>query len=137
MSIELNELKGREHEWDFSLLSSRLLMKRTDRPDEWSMDEFAGMALTLELRAQKAEVELQRMSDDLDTLHGVKEEYRHKCDRASKAFKWLDAYWATDPDAPLKKICPVCSRDSDEYDCDQCHDNAWDHYTKARKELEK
>lgn len=55
MSAELNELKCREEEWDFRILSNRLLMKRTDRPDEWSMDALASMALALESRIKELE----------------------------------------------------------------------------------
>tara|TARA_R110000796_G_scaffold44957_4_gene109212 strand:- start:215 stop:445 length:231 start_codon:yes stop_codon:yes gene_type:complete len=55
MSAELNELKCREEEWDFRILSNRLLMKRTDRPDEWAMDALAAMALALEARVKELE----------------------------------------------------------------------------------
>jgi hypothetical protein len=57
MSGELNELKCREEDWDFRILSNRLLMKRTDRPDEWSMDSLASMALALEARVKELESE--------------------------------------------------------------------------------
>ena len=68
MRKSLNELKCREEDWDFSILSNRLLMKRTDRPDEWSMDDMARMALMLEQRAEKAEARLaqfKKLADDI------------------------------------------------------------------------
>jgi hypothetical protein len=52
--MTLNELKCKE-DLGFSILSERILLKRTDRPDEWSMDELARMALEIEQRAEKAE----------------------------------------------------------------------------------
>tara|TARA_R110000744_G_scaffold93368_1_gene180276 strand:- start:502 stop:792 length:291 start_codon:yes stop_codon:yes gene_type:complete len=70
MSAELNELKCREEEWDFRILSNRLLMKRTDRPDEWSMDELASMALTLEARVEELEERLETSSRYIGSLLG-------------------------------------------------------------------
>ena len=45
MSAELNELKRHEEDWDSKILSNLILMNRVYRPDEWSMDDFASMAL--------------------------------------------------------------------------------------------
>ena len=45
--MTLNELKSKG-DLDPSVLSHRILIKRTDRPDEWSMDELARKALELE-----------------------------------------------------------------------------------------
>ena len=53
---------------DFSVLSERLLLKRTDRPDEWSMDELARMALELEARAQRAEALLTKARPLLESF---------------------------------------------------------------------
>ena len=36
--------------------------------------------------------ELKRMSDDLDTMHGLKEEYRLKLEKAEARVKELEAY---------------------------------------------
>ena len=55
--MTLNELKRKEN-LDFNILSERLLLKRTDRPDEWSMDELASMALKLEARVKELEEKL-------------------------------------------------------------------------------
>ena len=52
--MTLNELKRKEN-LDFNILSERLLLKRTDRPDEWSMDELASMALKIEARVKESE----------------------------------------------------------------------------------
>jgi hypothetical protein len=45
--MTLNELKSKG-DLDPSVLSHRILIKRIDRPDEWSMDELARKALKLE-----------------------------------------------------------------------------------------
>jgi hypothetical protein len=61
--VTLNELKCKE-DLDFSILSERLLLKRTDRPDEWSMDELASMALKIETRVKELEADLAKSHDD-------------------------------------------------------------------------
>jgi hypothetical protein len=60
--MTLNELKCKE-DLDFSILSERLLLKRTDRPDEWSMDELASMALKIETRVKELEASLRRVRE--------------------------------------------------------------------------
>ena len=55
MSAELNELKCHEEDWDSKILSNLILMNRVYRPDEWSMDDFASMALALESRVKELE----------------------------------------------------------------------------------
>jgi hypothetical protein len=65
--MTLNELKCKD-ELDFSILSERLLLKRTDRPDEWSMDELARMALEVEQRAQRAEALLAKARPLLESF---------------------------------------------------------------------
>jgi len=58
--MTLNELKRKEN-LDFNILSERLLLKRTDRPDEWSMDELASMALKIEARVKNLETALYKI----------------------------------------------------------------------------
>jgi len=52
--MRVYDLKRKEN-LDFSVLSERILLKRTDRPDEWSMDELASMALKIETRVKELE----------------------------------------------------------------------------------
>ena len=69
MSESLNKLKSREDEWDAKILSNLLLMNRIYRPDEWTMDDFARMALELEERAEKAEQERDTLKAQLERAH--------------------------------------------------------------------
>ena len=84
MSAELNELKCREEEWDFQILSNRLLMKRTDRPDEWAMDSLASMALELEDRADTISSRIQEVNDALIVAEDRVKELEDKLSMVSR-----------------------------------------------------
>lgn len=89
MSETLNQLKNREDTWNSNILSHLILMNRTNRPDEWEMDELARMALSIEnsyseamrerndavqaslidiTRADKAEADLKKLDSDFQWL---------------------------------------------------------------------
>ena len=89
MSETLNKLKNREDTWNSKILSHLILMNRINRPDEWTMDDFARMALSLEnsyseaaierddaiqaslmdiTRAEKAEARVKELEDNLRIL---------------------------------------------------------------------
>ena len=89
MSAELNELKCREEEWDFQILSNRLLMKRTDRPDEWAMDSLASMALELEDRADTISSRIQEVNDALIVAEDRVKELETRLDTSSRYIGFL------------------------------------------------
>ena len=79
--MTLNELKRKEN-LDFNILSERLLLKRTDRPDEWSMDELASMALKIETRVKELEHRLKSAEEFIDD-ECLAEEYQNEINDCS------------------------------------------------------
>lgn len=63
MSEALNKLKKREDEWDANVLSHLLLMNRVYRPDEWTMDDFARMALEVEQERDELKARVEELEE--------------------------------------------------------------------------
>lgn len=51
-----------------SELGKRLQASRTNRPDEWSMDEYTRMAEDLQKKLEAAEAKLKKAEDDVYAL---------------------------------------------------------------------
>ena len=91
--------------------------------------------ITMEM-AMRDDVLSKMVPSDVRILISRAEKTEDRANKYKEAFKWLDAYWATDPDMPLPKICPVCNGAHDDWDYWRCRDNAWDLYEKERAEAE-
>tara|TARA_R110000796_G_scaffold44957_4_gene109213 strand:- start:442 stop:783 length:342 start_codon:yes stop_codon:yes gene_type:complete len=83
MSAELNELKRHEDDWDAKILSNLILMNRVYRPDEYTMDDFASMALELEDRADTISSRIQEVNDALLVAEARNKELEVKLSEAN------------------------------------------------------
>ena len=89
--MTLNELKRKEN-LDFNILSERLLLKRTDRPDEWSMDELASMALKIEARVKDLECYERQLKHQEDLRIEAEKKAIVLNDKLCMVWKIADSY---------------------------------------------
>tara|TARA_R110002126_G_scaffold23254_5_gene81826 strand:+ start:858 stop:1313 length:456 start_codon:yes stop_codon:yes gene_type:complete len=129
VSAELNELKRHEGDWDSKILSNLILMNRVYRPDEWTMDELASMALELEDRNKELERVNRNPLEEMERLEARIKDLESE-DWCRTALKYQARIKELESDEILdgmkaECISKACVQIDDEIDGDYNFDIPW------------